>query len=170
MDSTLAIVALGGLAGRVDQSFSLINQLYKSLPRELYLVSPQNISFLLLPGRNRIYASKEAFGPCCGIIPITGPTTITLEGFRWNLGAYLPYSVNEDNFITEFGGMVSTSNEILGETATVTTDKHILWTIEFRRLNIRSIKRNEQEWDTGDPKNFEQFWMYHLKVVSHLYA
>ena len=115
-------------------------------------MSPQNISFLLLPGRNHIYVSKDAFGPCCGIIPITGPTTITLEGFRWNLGTYFPYSVNEDNVITEFGGMVSTSNEILEETATVTTDKHILWTIEFRHANIQFMKRNEQEWDAGHPK------------------
>lgn len=84
--TSFAIVALGGLGGRVDQSFSLINQLYKSLPRPLYLLSPQNISFLLLPGRNRIHASKDTFGPCCGIIPMSGPTTVTLEGFRWDLG------------------------------------------------------------------------------------
>jgi thiamine pyrophosphokinase len=34
--------------------------------------------------------------------------------------------------MTEFGGLVSTSNEIVGDSADVTTDKCILWTIEFR--------------------------------------
>jgi thiamine pyrophosphokinase len=70
----------------VDQAFSLINQLYKSFPRPLYLLSSKSISFLLHTGRNRIHASHVTFGPCCGIIPTSGPTKITLEGFRWNLG------------------------------------------------------------------------------------
>lgn len=86
MGSSLSVLALGGLGGRVDQSFSLINQLYKALPRPLYLLSPQNISFLLPSGRNRIHASNVYFGPTCGIIPTSGPTTITLEGFQWDLG------------------------------------------------------------------------------------
>jgi thiamine pyrophosphokinase len=83
---SLSVVALGGFAGRVDQSFSLLHQLFKCVPRHLYLISPQNISFLLPPGRNSIVASADIFGPCCGIIPVSGPATITLEGFRWNLG------------------------------------------------------------------------------------
>ena len=86
MKCPLSVIALGGVGGRVDQSFSLINQLYKSSPRRLYLLSARNISFLLPSGRNIIHASKFNFGPTCGIIPMSGPTTITLEGFRWNLG------------------------------------------------------------------------------------
>ena len=69
----------------MDQAFSLINQLYKSLPRSVFLISPVNLSFLLHPGENKIYASKELFSHTCGIIPIAGPATITLRGFRWNL-------------------------------------------------------------------------------------
>jgi hypothetical protein len=36
------------------------------------------------------------------------------------------------DYLTEFGGMVSTSNEIAGDKAIVITDKYMLWTIEFR--------------------------------------
>lgn len=87
MKELLPIVALGAFAGRVDQSFSLLHQLFKCIPRQLYLLSPRNVSFLLPPGRNHILASAEIFGPCCGVIPVSGPATITLEGFRWNLGS-----------------------------------------------------------------------------------
>jgi len=36
------------------------------------------------------------------------------------------------DFLTEFGGMVSTSNELIGDVAVVETDKYVLWTIEMR--------------------------------------
>jgi hypothetical protein len=35
--------------------------------------------------------------------------------------------------VTEFGGTISTSNEIDGDECVVTTDKPVLWTIEFRK-------------------------------------
>lgn len=44
----------------------------------------------------------------------------------------LLYLLMTENFVTEFGGMVSTSNEIDGDHAIVITDKPVLWTIEFR--------------------------------------
>jgi thiamine pyrophosphokinase len=86
----LAILAIGGLGGRIDQAFSLLNQLYKVLPRPIFLISPTNISFLLHPGRNIIHAPRDIYGPCCGIIPISGPATITLDGFRWDLSSFPP--------------------------------------------------------------------------------
>ena len=85
----LGVVALGGLGGRVDQAFSSIHQLYKCLPhRDLFLLSRKSLTCLLPAGRNRIYASKKTFGPTCGILPTSGPTAITLQGFRWDLGIF----------------------------------------------------------------------------------
>src|SRR5579859_6977205 len=81
------MVTIGGLGGRIDQAFSLVNQMYKTLPRKIFLLSEMNISFLLHRGHNRIHSPSEVYGPCCGIIPMSGPTTYTLKGFRWNLGA-----------------------------------------------------------------------------------
>jgi thiamine pyrophosphokinase len=82
------MLAVGGLGGRVDQAFSLVNQMYKTLPRQMFLLSEMNISFLLHVGSNRIHAPSSVYGPCCGLIPIAGPTTYTLKGFRWNLGSF----------------------------------------------------------------------------------
>lgn len=54
--------------------------------------------------------------------------------------------LNKDNFVTEFGGLVSTSNELVGETAIVTTDKPVLWTIELRRRSESTGK--EYKYDS----------------------
>jgi len=85
-DVALGVLALGGLGGRVDQSFSSIHQLYKCSPkRDLFLLSQKSLTCLLPTGANKIYASKATFGPTCGIVPTSGPTTITLQGFKWDL-------------------------------------------------------------------------------------
>src|SRR5579859_6995666 len=105
-NSSLSVVAFGGLSGRVDQAFSVINQLYKAVPRPLYLISSLNISFLLHPGRNTIHAPSHLFGPCCGVIPTFGPMKITLEGFRWDLGtASFDNADRVDNVDSLFGGL-----------------------------------------------------------------
>ena len=132
----LGILALGGLGGRVDQSFSSIHQLYKCSPqRDLFLLSRKSLTCLLPAGRNRIHASKTTFGPTCGIVPTSGPTTVTLQGFKWDLGMhFVLYSDGLEDFVTEFGGLVSTSNEILEEKAIVISDKPVLWTVEIQEV------------------------------------
>lgn len=161
ISSPLPIVAFGGLSGRVDQSFSLINQLFKAFPRELYLLSSQNISFLLHPGSNRIYVPKRLVGVPCGIIPIAGPTTITLQDFRWNLGgdSECPFHLIVENFVTKFGGVISTSNEIHGESAVVITDKPVLWTIELDR---------SMSWSQRDQNVLEEARNSKTSLISSL--
>jgi hypothetical protein len=67
--------------------------------------------------------------------------------------------LNKDNFVTEFGGLVSTSNELVGETAIVTTDKPVLWTIELRQRSESAGK----EYKDNSP--IEQT-KYTLKIVN----
>jgi hypothetical protein len=61
-----------------------------------------------------------------------------LRGLPWRDfdGIWVCYNgiigVNSVEFLTEFGGMVSTSNELIGDVAVVETDKYVLWTIEMR--------------------------------------
>jgi Thiamin pyrophosphokinase, vitamin B1 binding domain len=64
-----------------------------------------------------------------------------------------------DNFVTEFGGLVSTSNELVGETAIVATDKSVLWTIELRRRSETVAKESKEDFPI-------EHWKYNLKVVS----
>ena len=117
-DGTLDVVVFGGLGGRVDQGFSQIHHLYMAqndltlLKGRIYLVSEQSLSFILSPGLNEILLSpspsqtsqqeQACFASNIGIIPISGRTRITTHGLEWDVV----------DWITEFGGQMSTSNHI----------------------------------------------------------
>ncbi|PGH05782.1 thiamine pyrophosphokinase [Blastomyces parvus] len=85
-DIDINVLLLGGLGGRVDQAFSLINHLYlSSTPtpspsptstppheqRHLYLISEESISFLLHRGHNRIHVPG---GSLMGVSPSLSPS------------------------------------------------------------------------------------------------
>lgn len=166
----LDVLVLGGLGGRVDQAFSQIHHLYSVAlhnshqpssspsasihphePKEnktrshihLFLISEESISFILLPGLNRILTSgtysshtmkpskaKEEgleqdqefyLSENVGIIPLTGPATITTIGLEWDV----------TDWKTEIGGQISTSNHIRADEVNVTTTRPVLFTVEF---------------------------------------
>ncbi|KAA8906653.1 thiamine pyrophosphokinase [Sphaerosporella brunnea] len=126
----MTVVALGGFGGRVDQSFHSIHAMYVAqqgpgLPRQMYLVSDQNVTFLLAKGLNLIRTPLSTLGPCCGIIPVGGPSTITTQGLEWNL----------TNAETKFGGLVSTSNHTVADDVSIETTEPVVFTIEFRDLD-----------------------------------
>lgn len=127
------IVVMGGLGGRVDQGLSQLHHLYyfQQGPEyglgKLYLVSEQNITFLLKSGTHRIkvrgyqYEDCEVFAKYVGILPVREPSVITTKGLEWDV----------TDWETEMGGMVSTSNHVLPETEVVevSTTKDVLFTI-----------------------------------------
>lgn len=135
--SRLDVVALGGLGGRVDQGFSQIHHLYmatkdvKLLVGEIYLLSEQSLSFVLEAGLNRIELGRDTFAKHVGIIPITGPAVITTKGLEWDV----------QNWKTEFGGEVSTSNHLKSETIAVETTTRVLFTVELSKyLTVQFTK------------------------------
>lgn len=134
----LDIVAIGGLGGRVDQGLSQLHHLYlfQAEPRyargRMYLFSGESMTFLLKPGTHRIRvrdnqaSSKEdVFGKHVGILPIGRPSRITTRGLEWDV----------QNWETQFGGRVSTSNHVLPETQVVEvqTTEEVLFTIALRQ-------------------------------------
>lgn len=147
-DSRLDILILGGLGGRVDQAFSQIHHLYlmtrdyssNQSAGNLYLVSEESLTFILQPGRNTIrtpgtnrpshdhdgngYLLEENIG----IIPISGPAKITTKGFQWDV----------EDWPTEIGGQLSTSNHIRADVVEVQSDVPVLFTAElaerFKRI------------------------------------
>ncbi|OJJ55151.1 hypothetical protein ASPSYDRAFT_60884 [Aspergillus sydowii CBS 593.65] len=153
----LSVLVLGGLGGRVDQAFSQIHHLYEtqgSSDRKIYLISEESITFVLQPGKNIIHVprtnrsqpnqsslpssemrsrdSKEAdflLEENVGIIPILGPARITISGFEWDV----------EDWKTEIGGQLSTSNHIRAETVQVQTGVPILFTLELARRLKRGI-------------------------------
>ena len=123
----LDVIILGGLGGRVDQGFSTMHHLYmaigdESLLRgEIYLLSEQSLSFVLENGKNTIKVNKDMFGENIGIIPIIGPATISTAGLEWDV----------QDWKTEFGGQVSTSNHVKSDLIGIQTDSRVLFTIEL---------------------------------------
>jgi thiamine pyrophosphokinase len=55
-----------------------------------------------------------------GILPIYGAATISTKGLEWNV----------EDWRTEMGGRVSTSNHVLEDKIEVVTDEVVLFTIE----------------------------------------
>lgn len=107
-DVSMDVVVLGGLGGRVDQGFSQIHHLFMAendpslLRGRIYLLSEQSLSFVLANGQNLVYLEPGYFAENIGIIPVLGRTLLTTKGLEWDV----------ENWPTEFGGQVSTSNHI----------------------------------------------------------
>jgi thiamine pyrophosphokinase len=184
LQSTLEIVILGGLGGRVDQAFSQIHHLYMMTQTQrelresqekgndaeskkvepvaggnLYLVSEESITFVLQEGRNIIYTPatnrpddtgspgqdstaadveqplkrkrdqevdveaeiEHFFEENIGIIPLSAPASITTQGFEWDV----------EDWHTEIGGQISTSNHIRADKVEVSTSVPVLFTVEL---------------------------------------
>ena len=136
--SRLDVVALGGLGGRVDQGFSQIHHLYMAikdkelLVGEIYLLSEQSLSFVLEEGLNKIELSRKVYAKNVGIIPINGPGVITTRGLAWDV----------QDWKTEFGGQISTSNHLISETIEIETTTRVLFTVELAEdLAAKMTKR-----------------------------
>ncbi|KAJ5716003.1 thiamine pyrophosphokinase eukaryotic [Penicillium malachiteum] len=122
----------------------------------LYLVSEESITFVLQQGKNIIYTpgtrrpdiaqaaldtgsqpenSSEAtlkrkrdvegteyfFEENIGIIPLSAPASITTQGFEWDV----------QDWHTEIGGQLSTSNHIRAEKVEIETSVSVLFTVEL---------------------------------------
>jgi thiamine pyrophosphokinase len=125
--SRLDVVAFGGLGGRVDQAFSQIHHLYMAtkdkelLVGEIYLLSERSLSFVLEEGLNKIELRRKVFAENVGIIPINGPGVITTRGLAWDV----------QDWKTEFGGQISTSNHLTSESIEIETVTRVLFTVEL---------------------------------------
>ena len=122
LESTPAIFVYNALGGRIDHAFHSIHQLYAFCTRQLYLVSEDGLAFLLPKGQSLIILPPKAFGPACGIIPIGGSNVITTKGLVWDVSEWE----------TRFGGRMSTSNRLNGETVNVMAKEPVLFTVEIK--------------------------------------
>ncbi|KAI1637885.1 thiamine pyrophosphokinase [Biscogniauxia mediterranea] len=152
------IVCMGGLGGRVDQGLSQLHHLYMfqtSLTYRdgrMYLVSGESLTFLLKGGHvcHRIRVrdpdadfstshrlTGDPFAKYVGIIPIGGPSFITTRGLEWDV----------ENWETEFGGQMSTSNHVLPQTEVVEveTTNDVLFTIAFKQVLDSHIRSSDRD-------------------------
>jgi thiamine pyrophosphokinase len=125
------VVAFGGLGGRMDQGFSMIHHLFKAasdpelLSGDIYMLSEQSLSFVLKKGQNTIHGllpgTGQNFAENVGIIPIRGPAIISTKGLEWDV----------EDWKTEFGGKISTSNHIRADVVRIRVSDPVLFTIEL---------------------------------------
>ncbi|KAI6096487.1 thiamine pyrophosphokinase, vitamin B1-binding domain-containing protein [Pisolithus croceorrhizus] len=94
--------------------------------KKVFVVTDDNISWVLGEGQHRIRIDHDILGPTCGLLPTgvdsTVPTTI---GLRWNL--------TEARSL--FDGLMSTSNHLVlkKKYVTINTSKPIWWCAELSR-------------------------------------
>jgi thiamine pyrophosphokinase len=145
-DGEMDVVVLGGLGGRVDQGFSQIHHLFMAendtslLQGRMYLLSEQSLSFVLSsssssadpPGgvaqdnhnANIIHLQPGHFAENVGILPVRGRILLTTKGLEWDV----------QDWPTEFGGQVSTSNHIRADNVEIAYEgPSPLFTLELAR-------------------------------------
>ncbi|MCJ1339768.1 hypothetical protein MMC09_005059 [Bachmanniomyces sp. S44760] len=127
------VALLGGLGGRGDQAFSLLNHISTpdAMPNmgDIFLITPESIIFQLRNGKNRITTpvDQDRLGENVGIIPLGRPSIISTKGLEWDV----------QDWHTEFGGQVSTSNHIRSDVIDVDTTERVLFTVELARKVVR---------------------------------
>ncbi|KAM3423347.1 Thiamine pyrophosphokinase [Cercospora zeina] len=128
------ILVLGGLGGRVDQGLGLLHEIYreqKCLHPSLrfWLFSESNVSVLLRPGTTTIHTPLDEglLRQSVGLLPLYGKAVISTKGLEWDV----------QDWETEMGGQVSTSNHIKSDRIVVHTDVHVLFTVERETVPLR---------------------------------
>ncbi|KAI5120207.1 hypothetical protein M0805_006313 [Coniferiporia weirii] len=121
------LVLLGGLSGRIDQTIHTMSYLHKlrKLRKHTYVVTDDNVGWVLDEGEHLIEIDSNLVGPTCGILPVgVASSVITTRGLRWNL----------DEFESSFDGLVSSSNAVDSNEVYISTSKPIFWCIELAFL------------------------------------
>ncbi|KAG9314844.1 thiamine pyrophosphokinase [Chiua virens] len=122
------ILFLGGLSGRLDQTVHVLSYVHKlrRTRKRVYVITDDNISWVLDAGHHRIAIDHDVLGPTCGLLPVgVSSTVLSTSGLRWNL----------DMTQSSFDGLVSTSNHLVPTEpfVTIKTSRPIWWCAELRR-------------------------------------
>lgn len=127
MPNVRDILVLGSLGGRVDQGLGLLGELYREQKIKhqgvrFWLFSEASVSTILTPGATALHTplGEGLIKRNAGILPIYGPSTISLQGFEWDVSGWQ----------TEMGGNISTSNHIVADQVVVETSNDVLFTVE----------------------------------------
>ncbi|KAK6434091.1 thiamine pyrophosphokinase [Oleoguttula sp. CCFEE 5521] len=121
------ILVLGSLGGRVDQGIGLLHELYREQVTRhpdvrFWLFSESSITFMLQPGTTVIRLPRDTglVGRNVGLLPVYGKAVIGTKGLEWDV----------QDWETEMGGMMSTSNHVLEDDVEITCDREVLFTVE----------------------------------------
>lgn len=113
------IVVLGGIDGRLDQTFSTLNTLFKR--ERIYIIDSSNVVTLLQAGAHQLDCT--GLGSHCGLVPIKGPVKCWSTGLKWCL----------EGEIMEIDRLISTNNHIVSadRCVSVRCDGPVLFSVEL---------------------------------------
>lgn len=121
------VLVLGSLGGRVDQGIGLLHELYREQKTghpglRFWFFSESSITVLLQPGTTIIHTplKERLITQNVGILPLYGKAVISTKGLEWDVV----------DWPTEMGESLSTSNHIVADEISITTDFNVLFTIE----------------------------------------
>lgn len=121
------ILVLGSIGGRVDQGIGLLGELYREQKHDhkdvrFWLFSETSVSTILSPGTAVIHTPLKGglIARNIGILPVYGPASISTQGLEWDV----------QDWPTAMGEQMSTSNHIMSDKIQISTNKHVLFTVE----------------------------------------
>ncbi|CAF1448587.1 unnamed protein product [Rotaria sp. Silwood1] len=113
-------------AGRFDQAMSIIHTLYLYPKLNIFLISDQDVTFLLKPGLNRVHQIRSPLcGTYCSLIPFAGALKVITNGLQWNLNEKMELNYSK---------LISTSNaysEPKSDFVTINTPEPLVWSMTF---------------------------------------
>ncbi|KAI1711070.1 ATPase family associated with various cellular activities (AAA) domain-containing protein [Ditylenchus destructor] len=125
-----SVVVFGGFHGRFDHVLGALNSLLShvntcNLP--IVAIDDDNVITVLREGHTEILLDKTKITKICGLIPFCqNETRVTTRGFRWDL----------ESQNMEFGGLISTSNEIVNERLQVQTSAPLIFTFQLKDAKV----------------------------------
>ena len=114
------IYVFGGLGGNLSQAFGNVHCLYhykKTLPNQIFLISPDNVGCLLEAGTHKILGEKGDF---CSFIPLGSSAEVTSKQLKYPM----------DKLKLSFDTIVSTSNSFVEDEITVETNEPIFFLLD----------------------------------------
>ncbi|EJW82948.1 thiamin pyrophosphokinase [Wuchereria bancrofti] len=118
------VIVLGGLFGRFDHVLSSLHSLLRFDSCEIAIIDGVNLVTILREGSTSLEfaGGQHLLTGKCGIIPlIQRKTMVSSNGLKWNL----------DNTELAFGKLISTSNEMVSDTVSVTCTAPVVFTMEL---------------------------------------
>jgi len=127
MESIAAILVLDSLCGRFDHVFGALNALlsYQNSTKfqlPVFVESGVDLVTILSSGESEVEVDTSKVTGVCGLIPLCQyATQVTTSGFKWNLASQ----------VMEYGGIVSSSNQICQEKLCVRSTAPLIFTLEL---------------------------------------
>jgi thiamine pyrophosphokinase len=121
------IVVVNATGGRFDQVMCNLNALYTpETSFDIVMLGTLSVTFLLKKGSHVIKRNPDFEREICGMIPLGCKVdSVTTKGLKYELS----------NLPLEFGKIVSTSNEFVGNEVFIETSHDLLWCSTLRKEN-----------------------------------